>query len=224
LGCNFAQVVLDDTKVTGTEDVRESETSNTFDDAEHKHRPAQSLDIIENIRGDIRGFLAAQFMNHDEHKTAYTIFHILDLLFNEGDILGPFSRRLSHAFMGDPTLYAAIKTSASSSASFAPGTGSKFANFCKSSTVFSPASKIYVPGEGTTFESSSSSSPVLDRGSGADFSRHNQEKQPGVLEGMVAVGTVGWAMGSARSSTNALQPTAIILDVKTHCIYPPKAH
>jgi hypothetical protein len=78
------------------EPTRTSETFNTFDVAEHQHRPAQSLDIVENILRDIRGFLAAQLINHDEHKTAYTIFHMLDLLFNEGDILVLFSRWLFH--------------------------------------------------------------------------------------------------------------------------------
>jgi hypothetical protein len=131
-------------------------------------------------------------MNHDEHKTAYTIFHMLDLLFNEGDILVPFSRWLSHAFMKDPTLYASIKASARSSAWFAPGTGSKFANPFKSLTVCSPASKIYVPGEGPGCESFGSSSFFV-RGSGADFLRHNQ---PEVLEDMVGV----TGIDSARSS------------------------
>jgi hypothetical protein len=122
-------------------------------------------------------------------------------------------------FMSDRTSYVVIKKSASSRASFAQGTGSDFPNLCKISTVCFPASKAYAPGEGTIRESSSSSSFFFVRGSGADFLRHNQEKQPGVLEDMVGLGTVGgqWVLHVQVQMSCSLQhsfwmPNCILYD------------
>lgn len=53
-------------------------------------RPAEPLDIDYNGRRNIRRFLTVQLINHEKHKTTYTVIQFFDLLFNKGNILIPF--------------------------------------------------------------------------------------------------------------------------------------